>query len=168
MTAPIILHYTSSHPMSTKKAVLNSEIQRAMRVSSDRPTTERSLIAIRNLFIQNGYPENIIKRSITTNRHNFQHHNRKFKTNKQDKPTVYMQLPYINEDVVRRVNGILRGSKAPIRPVWINDHSLEKVLVSSALTNPPCPSGNRHCHTCTNGLQGKCNTKNVIYKITCT
>lgn len=28
MTAPIILHYTSAHPKSTKKAVLNAEIQR--------------------------------------------------------------------------------------------------------------------------------------------
>ena len=27
MTAPIILHYTSAHPMSTKRAVLNAEIQ---------------------------------------------------------------------------------------------------------------------------------------------
>ena len=167
MTAPIILHYTSAHPMSTKKAVLNAEIQRAIRVSSNGPTTERSLQAITDLFTQNGYPEDIVRRSIMTNTPKFQQHNRKCKKNKKEQRTVYMRLPYINETVVRRVNGILRGSKAPIRPVWINDHSLGKILISSALINPPCPSGNKHCHTCANGLQGKCNTKNVIYKITC-
>ena len=78
-----------------------------------------------------------------------------------------MRLPYINETIVRRVNGILRGSKAPIKPAWINDQSLQKSLISSALVSPPCPSGNKRCHTCQNGLQGKCNTKNVIYQITC-
>ena len=79
-----------------------------------------------------------------------------------------MRLPYINDTIVRRVNGILRGSKAPIKPVWINNNSLQKnKIVSSALIRPPCPSGHKQCHTCKNGLQGKCNTKNVIYKITC-
>ena len=78
-----------------------------------------------------------------------------------------MRLPYINETVVRRVSGILRGSKIPIKPIWLNENSIQKSLVSSALITPPCPSGKKKCHTCENGLKDKCNTKNVIYKITC-
>ena len=78
-----------------------------------------------------------------------------------------MRLPYINETIVRRVNGILRGAKAPIKPVWTNNNSLQRKLISSALTRPPCPAGNRHCHACTNGLDKKCSTRNAVYKITC-
>ena len=78
-----------------------------------------------------------------------------------------MRLPYINETIVHRVNGILRGQKAPIKPVWINGNSLQKRLISSALISPPCPAGNKTCHTCENGLQGNCIIKNAIYKITC-
>ena len=77
---------------------------------------------------------------------------------------IYMRLPYINETIVRRVNGILRSSKAPIKPVWINKNSLQKRLVSSALIQPPCPSGNKKCHTCEHGWRmpygrcGRCHT----------
>ena len=179
MTAPIVLHYTSAHPMSTKRGVLNSEIQRAIRVSSDHHATERSLRTITALFTQNGYPQHVIKGAIRTNKHKLdqhrhkaqhqrQHNSRTVHNTAQHNNQIYMRLPYIDETIVRRVNGILRGSKAPIKPVWINDNSLQKRLISSALTNPPCPSGNKQCHTCSNGLQNKCNTKNVVYKITCT
>ena len=166
MTAPIVLHYSSAHPMSTKKAVLNSEIQRAIRVSSDRHTTERSLEAMTQLFTENGYPADIIQRTIKNNRYKVRR-NRKSKNNVNKNFEVYMRLPYINETIVRRVNGILRGAKAPIKPVWVNDNSVQKRLISSALISPPCPSGRKKCHTCENGLQGHCNTKNVIYKVTC-
>ena len=169
MTAPIILHYTSAHPMSTKRAVLNSEVQRAIRVSSDGHTTERSLKAISHLFTQNGYPADIIKCAIKNNKHKALHvKNRKSrKGTHKNTSHIYMRLPYINETIVRRVNGILRGSKAPIKPVWINDNSIQKTLISSALVSPPCPSGNKRCHTCENGLPDKCNSKNVVYRITC-
>ena len=167
MTAPIILHHTSSHPMSTKRAVLNAEMQRAVRVSSDQNTRDRSINLIIELFRQNGYPENMIKRAINNIKHK--------QNKKQNAPTgiankttaIYMRLPYINETVVRRVNGILRGSKVPINVAWVSDTSLQNKLVTSALTRPPCPSGNRRCHTCESGLQGKCTTKNVVYKVTC-
>ena len=165
MAAPIILHYTSAHPMSTKKAVLNAEVQRAIRVSSDCDTTERSLDTISQLFSQNGYPSDIIKRTITDNKRSKKRSTRD--TRHKNRTQIYMRLPYVNETIVRRVNGILRNSETSIKPVWINDNSLKKNLVSSAFVNPPFPAGNKHCHTCENGLKGKCNTKNVVYQITC-
>ena len=148
------------------KPLGNAEIQRAIRVSSDQPTKERSLCTVKQLFMANGYPLDIIQRTIKNNpeKDMYRHHK-----DKKDKNTnkIFMRLPYIDENIVRRVNGILRGSKAPIKPVWINYNSLQNKLISSPLTRPPCPSGNKRCHTCDNGLQGRCNIKNVVYKITC-
>ena len=67
MTAPIILHYTSAHPMSTKRTVLNSEIKRAIRVSSDQRARETSISRIKILFEQNGYPSTLIDKAIQNN-----------------------------------------------------------------------------------------------------
>ena len=168
MTAPIILHYTSAHPMSTKRAVLNAEVQRAMRVSSNPQALNHSLAAVSKLFRRNGYPTHIIERTIKNNKYHLCTKKQSTrKITKGQSNTVYMRLPYINETITRRVNGIIRGSKAPIRPVWINTNSIQNNLISSALVSPPCPSGRKTCHTCENGLRGKCNTKNVIYQITC-
>ena len=48
MTAPIILHYGSAHPMSTKRAVLNAEIQRAIKVSSGEQA-RKEVLAVSHL-----------------------------------------------------------------------------------------------------------------------
>ena len=112
--------------MSTKKAVLNSEIQRAMRVSSDQHAEERSLRIVSELFMLSNYPRDVIMRIIRTNKHKSSHKNRRFNSNTGSDNTahIYMRLPYINETVVRRVNGIIRSSKAPIMPVWVNENSV--------------------------------------------
>ena len=77
-----------------------------------------------------------------------------------------MRLPYVNETVCRRVNGILRSSKLNIRVAWQSGPTLKHKLVRSALEAPPC-RGKTRCHACPNGLAGKCHTKNVVYKISC-
>ena len=64
MTMPIILHYTSAHPMSTKRAVLTAEIKRALRVSSDHTAKERSIHRIKLLFQENGYPVPLLDKAI--------------------------------------------------------------------------------------------------------
>ena len=79
---------------------------------------------------------------------------------------TYMRLPYINESVCRRVNGIIRGSKLNLRVAWQSGPTLKSKLVRSALEPPPC-RGKTRCHTCPNGLPGKCHIKNVVYKISC-
>ena len=170
MAAPIILHYTSAHPMTTKRAVLNAEMRRAVRVSSDTQATERSITLITHLFQQNGYPENTIRHAANNAKHkpvNSKKDTRPHTTSTRQNTDVYMRLPYIDETTAHRVNGILRGSKTPIRVTWTSGPTLGDKLVRSALSQPPCPSGNKQCHTCESGLQGKCTTKNVVYKITC-
>ena len=90
MTAPIILHFTSAHPMSTKRAVLNAEIQRAIRVSSDQRTREHSLKTITELFLKNDYPIDTIKRTIKNNKHKVAENSRKSKNNiRQNNKQIY-------------------------------------------------------------------------------
>ena len=163
MRAPIILHYTSAHPMSTKKGVLNSEIKRAVKVSSDEQAKNRSLDRIKMLFEQNGYPKGLVDKAIKNSI--YKRNNKKFHQNK--KAEVYMRLPYVDENVVKRVNGILRKSKTNIKVAWTSGPTLRQKLVRSAFSRPSCPAGARHCHTCDNGLKGRCTYKNVVYKITC-
>ena len=79
-----------------------------------------------------------------------------------------MRLPYIDETVKRRVEGIIRGTKTPIRVAWTSGPTLKNRLVRSALEPPLCPSGKKRCHTCSCGLKNKCLTRNVVYKVTCT
>ena len=77
-----------------------------------------------------------------------------------------MRLPYINETVCHRVNGIIRSSKLNIRVAWQSGDTLKNKLVRSALQPPPC-RGKTRCHACPNGLSGKCHMTNVVYKISC-
>ena len=167
MTAPIILHFSSAHPMSTKRAVLSAEIKRAIRVSSGKETRERSIHYVKSLFQQNGYPDTLLDKLIRNNLRDT-YRTRSPRNRQTEKEMVtYMRLPYINERVARRVTGVLKRSGTTIKVAWTSGPTIGGKLITSALTSPTCPAGTRHCHTCVNGLQGKCTKKNVVYKITC-
>ena len=115
---------------------------------------------------KNGYPNALIDRKVKNNM--FKRQDRNPSSKKQDKNTdTYLRLPYINETVVRRVNRILRRSGTPLKVAWTSGPSLSQKLITSAFTQPSCPAGQRHCHTCESGLKGKCTKKNVFYKIIC-
>ena len=161
MTAPIIMNFRSAHPMSVKKGTLKSQIKRAIRLSSDSDAKERSLNKISELFGMNEYPASLIRQTIRYCGRPNQ------KQPKKRTDQFFMRLPFVDEVLTRRVNAAIRSSKAPIKVSWINKNNLNKLLVSSALSPPPCPSGNKRCHTCDNGLQGHCTTRMTVYKITC-
>ena len=65
------------------------------------------------------------------------------------------------------MKGAVKSTGLPLRIAWKSGKTLANLLTRSALEPPPCPAGNRTCHTCEAGLVGKCHTKNVVYKITC-
>ena len=50
---------------------------------------------------------------------------------------------------------------------WTSGKTLAKHTIRSALESPPCPAGVKRCNTCEAGLAGRCQTKNVVYKIKC-
>ena len=60
--AGIILHFKSAHPKRTKINVVRSQFLRAIKISSDDQTRERSLNKISDLLDKNGYPSKIVKR----------------------------------------------------------------------------------------------------------
>ena len=116
-----------------------------------------------NLFLKNGYPHNLIKKKI----HESGRPTRRAQaaaTNPQD--TTYVRLPYIDDQLARKVEGAVRSSGLPLRPAWTNGNTLKQKLVRSSLEGPACPGGKR-CHACKAGLKGRCTSKNVVYKITC-
>ena len=61
MAAPIILHFTSNHPMQMKRSVLRSQSLRAIRLGSDTAAQKRGLKKIEVLFLENGFPLNLIR-----------------------------------------------------------------------------------------------------------
>jgi hypothetical protein len=76
-------------------------------------------------------------------------------------------LPFINDNLTRRVDAALKSVNPNLTVAWKNDNTVSKLLVHSALEPPPCRAGRRSCRTCDSGLRGRCTTKNVVYQITC-
>ena len=165
MAAPIMLHYQSAHPMKTKRGILISQTKRAIRVSSSPEARNRSLQKIKDLFLHNGYPVNMIDKIFRNNLRPSRPRRNHHKDTEQG-PVTYMKLPYVNEMICHRVNGIIRASKMNIRVAWQSGPTLKSKLVRSALEPPTC-RGKTRCHACPTGLSGKCHTKNVVYKISC-
>ena len=55
MASPIILPYSSAHPIQTKRAVLYAQLLRAKRLGSSIPAQDRGMQKIESLFLSNGY-----------------------------------------------------------------------------------------------------------------
>ena len=163
MTAPIIIHYTSAHPIQTKLAVLQSQFLRAKRLGSDRATIDRGTNKVEALFLQNGYPNRVIQRSkFKVIRMDTTHNQDRAKDN-----VTYVSLPFIDDDLSRRITSKVRKSGLPLRIAWKGGNTTASTLVRSALHPPPCPSGNKVCNACSAGIQGNCTARNVVYRITC-
>ena len=157
--------YNSAHPAQMKKSVLKAQLKRAVRLSSDATTRERSIKKVTDLFTLNGYPQRLVRASaaqaVSDTQRSTPHQNRRRHEN------TFVSLPFIDDGLTRKIQGTIRASGLRIQVAWRNDQSMKKLLVRSALDPPPCPGGGRKCATCTNGLGGKCHTTNVVYEIAC-
>ena len=171
MAAPIILHYESAHHTETKHSVLFSQMLRAKRLGSNRECKLRGMQKIESLFANNGYPHSLIQRTkhriMTKYTRPPKHSAHITSHNTTHQQLTYMSLPYIDEALLRRVQAAVKTTELPLRVAWKSGKTLSSILTRSALEPPPCPAGNRTCHTCEAGLQGRCHTKNAVYKITC-
>ena len=78
MAAPIIIHYTSAHPMQCKRSVLHSQLLRAKRVGSNREAQQRGMAMMEALFRHNGYPNRLIQRT----KHKILYHDNSNRTQK--------------------------------------------------------------------------------------
>ena len=165
MASPIIIHFTSAQPMQGKLAVLNFELMRANRNGSNKEAIERGIEKVENIFLTNGYPRRVIKRTSFK----VKHLNNDKKTKKdKNKNTTFISLPFIDDDPSRKINAKVRSSGLPIKIAWQKGQTVSSILTRSALNPPQCPSGNKTCHACEAGVDERSTTKNVVYKITCT
>ena len=148
--------------MHMKRAVVHSQTLRALRLGSNTAAKNRGLQKIKNLFLSNGYPEKMITNIQSKTKH------QKQQTQPKQNAT-YITLPYIDDQLSRKINSVARKSELNIKIAWKGGRTLANTLVRSALEQPPCPRGNRKaCHACDAGVSGKCHLKNVVYEITCT
>ena len=167
MASPIIIYFTSAQPMQVKLAVRHSELLRAKRTGSNREAIERGVQKVRNIFLANGYPNRIINPAIFKMRHTKQSNSKQNRDAKNQNIT-FISLPFIDDDLSSKINAKVRASQLPIKVAWQKGQTVSSILASSALTPPHCPSGNKTCHACKAGVEGKCTTKNVVYEIKCT
>ncbi|XP_043235932.1 uncharacterized protein LOC122388700 [Amphibalanus amphitrite] len=177
MAAPIILPYDSAHARSTKKAVLTSQITRAIRLGSDTAARKRGLEKIRHLFVSNGYPMKMIKEYSWREMKKHEERSRDRGRERRERPDqrqqnkkkqgTYIRLPFVNDKVAAQVKKVAINSGLPVEIAWTTNNTLKKRLVKTRLNPAPCPSGRRCCHSCQAGLQSKCTTKNVVYELTC-
>ena len=163
MSACIILHAESAQPWKTKRAVLHSQIRRAIRLSSDQDARPRSINRIKELFSNNGYNNKTINKAVHTCT------TRRLQTKRNSAPVTRMVLPFIDDKLASSVRAVIWGSDIEdnIGVTWTNGNTIRRQLVQSALKPPPCPGGPR-CHACAAGLQGRCHSSGVVYQLTCT
>ena len=162
MSAGVILHADSAQPWQTKRAVLHSQIRRAIKISSDSDSCQRSIDKVKQLFLNNGYSMKTINTAIDRCRSSARQDKRKKKTS-----VTRLVLPFIDDQLAKAVQAVIRGSGQPdVSVTWTNQNTIKRQLVRSALKTPPCPGGSR-CHSCAAGLQGRCHSSGVVYQLTC-
>ena len=166
MASPIIIHFSSAQPIQVKHAVLHSELLRATRTGSNDEAIERGIEKVTDIFLLNGYPHRIIKRAIFKVKH-AEKINSKQNKNKESQNTTFISLPFIDDDLSRKINAKVRASGLPIKIAWQRGETIASLLVRSALNPPKCPSGHKTCYACEAGIEGRCTTKNVVYEIRC-
>ena len=75
-------------------------------------------------------------------------------------------LPYIDEQLSRKVKSIVRKSNLHVHIAWKNENKLKNTLTKSAICKPRCPGGQK-CNLCMSDFKGDCTRKNIVYKIHC-
>ena len=168
MTSPIILPFSSAHPIQTKRSVLHAQLLRAKRLGNSIPAQNRGMNQIESLLSYNGYPNKMIRKAkffaITSDS---RESSRGQKRSNNSSDTTYISLPFIDDSLSNKIQSVVKKSKLPVRIAWQSGSTLSEKLTSSALMKPPCPAGNKKCHSCMSGLDGKSQTKNAVYVITC-
>ena len=168
MASPIILPFTSAHPIQTKRSVLHAQLLRAKRLGNSIPAQNRGMNQIESLVRSNGYPNKMIRKAkffVMTSDSGKSSQGQKRSKNPSD--TTYISLPFIDDSLSNKIQSVVKKSKLPVRIAWQSGSTLSEKLTSSALTKPPCPAGNKKCHCCMSGLEGRCQSKNAVYLITC-
>ena len=139
-----------------------------MRVSTPGLPRARSLQIIEDLFVKNGYPRHLVQKlEAETLRRGSGGPSQSDRPARSEQSPVYLALPFVDDTLCRRVEGIVRTSHLNVRVAWKGGPNLRRKLVRSAFLPIPCPGGGRHCNCCEAGLRGECRSKNVVYRMDC-
>ena len=169
----IILHSSSAHPKTTKHSIIRNMFHRAYNNSSSKEKETRSINKIWDLLRENGYPSKLLWRLLREvrqsrtgkgrgKRNNVKGRNK----NEADSLDGFLTLPYIDEQLSRKVKSIVRKSNLHVHIAWKNENKLKNTLTKSAICKPRCPGGQK-CNLCMSDFKGDCTRKNVVYKIHC-
>ena len=141
MNSGIILHYKSAHPTSTKHNIVRNQFLRAMRNSSSHSKEKVSIYKIWKLLVQNGYPEKVPKRMLKEVQRRGPP-GRTDKTGRSKSGDGFLCLPYIDEELLCKIQTKVRKSGLNVRIAWKNPQKLKNKLVRSSLSKPKCPGVN--------------------------
>ena len=159
----ILLHHSSAHPSSAKEAIAFSQMTRVLRVSSSTAGGNKGTEKSSQMLENNDYPTNIIeklkKRATQRSRTQYQ---RKEETWGNE----VLHLSYILDEITWRVRNTVKRSGLDIRIAQKNGPTLRSILTQSALELPQSPNHGK-CMACQAGLEGRCTSKNVVYKLEC-
>ena len=112
---------------------------------------------------KNDYPTHTIKKS----KKRATESNRTQQQQKKNAPRDgILRLPYISNEISRKVRKIVKKSGLNVRVAQRSGPTLRSILTRSAQEPPQCPNKGQ-CLACQAGLEGRCTTKNVIYRLDC-
>ena len=169
----IILHSSSAHPKDTKCNIVRNMFHRAYNNSSSKQKEDKSVNKIWSLLLENGYTSRLLKRLLREVQRSRAKRGRREggrgtkgdgrgrrgdRGREVDTEDGFLVLPYIDEQLLRKVKYIINKSKLRVRVAWRNDNKLKTRLVKSSICKPSCPGG-RKCHLCLSGFRGDCTQK---------
>jgi hypothetical protein len=154
-----ILPWSSFVHTQRKIALLKSERIRATRICNNKNSLITSLNTLRNRFLANGYPIEVINKFLYANRNQ----NRVSRKSVQvdDTPVVRLKLPYLGESYVNNVRNFLRNTDLPVQvvPVFTAVPPLSvQVRRSQSI---PCTQ------LCVCAAKNLCYKKNIVYEVVC-
>ncbi|EYB97997.1 hypothetical protein Y032_0135g1939 [Ancylostoma ceylanicum] len=153
----ILLHATSAHPSSVKRAVIRNMLRTANQVSSDDHERKESLRLAINIAEENGYSmgHRRVKRHGSSNG---------LRTNNKKIP---LTLPFISDDVSTEIRRCLARAQLHNDVILVNipNDNIRKQLVRNRLYDKQCVS--TECIVCPYGTTGDCSKTGVIYQIKC-
>lgn len=151
-----ILPWDSHVPLQRKIALLTTERTRAVRNTSDISTLSSSLSILKDRFLANNYPVDVINKYLLQD-HNY-NRSRQLSINKP----VFLKFPFVNDSSANQIRRKLYQTKLPMKiiPIFVTAPPLSVQIQSRSPI--PCPS-----RICICNHRHLCLKKNFIYHITC-
>ena len=107
-----ITPWDSHGSISSKRAIVDGEVKRAVKCSTDSVSQKQSLNLITELFVANRYPKSFIKSVVRSTLHN----NRR--QNDDQQQFVYLKLPFINEELSTKRENTFREWPTLVESFW--------------------------------------------------